>query len=309
MVEPTAFSSNPETAKDNVFQNAAAGTANSKATQEAALKEFKELVQKLQEAGVSVTVMRDSTETPDAVFPNNWIAFLERGGNYGSSPVVSLFPMMSALRRCERRSDIVRYWMDTLGVDVKDYSSFEKKGMFLEGTGSMVLDRRNRIVYACLSQRTNATLLKQFCQDLGYELVSFHAYGKSADGNKVPIYHTNVMMQIGTTFAVVCLDSIVDDGERELVRTTVERCGKEIVPITLEQMSEYACNCLQLQGPEAVGNILVMSTRAHNSFTTEQLALFSRHSCTVVHSDLTTIEYCGGGSARCMIAEVFPPQS
>ena len=312
MIKPSAFYANPETAVDNIFQNLTE-VSSSETSQVTALKEFVGLVEKLRGAGVEVTVLEDTAKVPDAIFPNNWISFhsgvveenkeLNRGGDH----VISLFPMLSQVRRKERRRDLVEYWTKALGSEIRDYASFEERGMYLEGTGSMVLDRVNNIVYAGLSQRTHSTPLEQFCRDFKSKLVSFRAYSESPDGKQVPVYHTNVMMQIATSFAVICLDSIPDPQERELVRKTVEDTGKEIVPVTLEQLSNYACNILQLKGTGG-NSILVMSTRAYQAFTSEQLSTFARHSCSVVHSDLGTVERCGGGSARCMIAEVFPPK-
>lgn len=303
MIRPAAFYANPETVLDNVFQNVDASTSL-ESTQASALKEFDGLVKKLKGAGVDVTVFEDTCKTPDAVFPNNWISFHSDGGKM--SNVISLFPMLSHLRRKEKRKDIVEHWTNLLGSEVKDYSRFEEKEMYLEGTGGMVLDRVNNIIYASLSQRTHSTPLEEFCSDFGSKLVSFRTYSESPDGTRVPIYHTNVMMQISTSFVVICLDSIPDAGERELVRNTVEGTGKEIVAVSLQQLANYACNILQLRG--AGGNlVLVMSSRAYKAFTSEQLSVFAQHSCSVVHSDLEVIENCGGGSARCMIAEVFPP--
>ncbi len=304
MVRPSAFYSNPETAGDNVFQNVAA-SLDLTSTQSEALLEFENLVKKLREAGVEVLIVDDNTKTPDAIFPNNWVAFLELQGK----SVISLFPMLSPLRRRERRKDIVDRWRASLGSEVWDYCSFEDKGQYLEGTGSMVLDREKAIAYACLSQRTDRALLEKFCQDCGFRLVSFRAFSKQSDGSPVPIYHTNVMLQVGTSFAVACLDSIADQTEKDEVRSTLEKSGKEVIAITMEQMSQYACNCLQLQGSSNGEYYLVMSTRAYRSLTGEQLARLSSHSCTLLHSDLEVIEDCGGGSARCMIAEVFPPRS
>lgn len=310
MVRPTAFYSNPETAPDNVFQNLAAA-ANRETTQAAALGEFEGLVEKLIGAGVDVTVLEDASKGPDAIFPNNWISFHSgKGPNKevegGRGHVISLFPMLSPHRRNERQKVIIEHWTKVLGAEVRNYCTFESEGMFLEGTGSMVFDRVNNIVYAGLSKRTHSIPLEQFCRDFKSKLVTFRACSAMSNGKQIPIYHTNVMLQISTSFAVICLDSITDIGERELVRKTLESTGKEIIPVSLQQLSNFACNILQLRG--AGGNlILVMSTRAYKSFTREQLATFARHSCSVVHSDLAVVETCGGGSARCMIAEVFPP--
>ena len=307
MIRPAAFSFNLETARDNSFQDLADANCY-ESTQASALREFDGLVTKLKGAGVDVTVFDDTTKVPDAVFPNNWISFHSgkecMKGVEGQ--VMVLFPMLSSQRRTERRKDITEHWTKVLGSEIRNYSSFEKEGIYLEGTGSMVLDRVNNVVYAGLSQRTHSTLLEKFCSDFQSKLVSFKAFSETSGGMKKPIYHTNVMMQISTSFAVICLDSITDIGERELVRNTVEGTGKEIVLVSVQQMSNFACNILQLRGTG--GNlILVMSTRAFKAFTSEQLATFAKHSCSVVHSDLEVIEKCGGGGARCMIAEVFPP--
>ena len=305
MIRPSAFYANPETSKDNVFQDGAASTLAKEKSLESAREEFDSLVDELKIVGVDVTVVDGGTETPDAVFPNNWIVFLD--GTDKMPPAIALFPMLSPLRRKERRNDIVRTWEKTLGGVVKDYSRYEENGQYLEGTGSMVLDRVNHIVYAGISQRTNLSLLEEFCKDFDYRLLSFHAYTVSSKGERSPIYHTNVMLQISSTFAVVCLESILNEEERETVKLQLEKCGKEIVVVNADQMANYACNCLQLSGNG--GHYLVMSSRAYNAFSQDQLAQFSRHHCRLLHSDLQMIECCGGGSARCMITEIFPLNS
>ena len=305
MVRPSCFYSNPETAADNSFQSSIQPAITPEQVQKQALIEFDAMVEKLRLEGVHVSIVEDTIKTPDAIFPNNWISF-HSPIKKKSYPTIVLYPMKSELRRNERREDIVQQYTDILGSEVKDYTSYEAKGMYLEGTGSMVLDRVNNTVFACLSQRTNINLLKQFCKDFGSKLVFFESHSVLPDGSLSPIYHTNVMMSIGTTFAVVCLESITDKAQRDTVQRTLKGLGKEVVPLTLQQVSSFAGNVLQLRGSDGHA-ILVMSTRAYKSLTPEQLQVFTKHSCSVLHFDVSTIETYGGGGVRCMIAEVFPP--
>lgn len=306
MVRPGRFASNPDTAGDNAFQTPQQAH-QAQEIEQAALKEFQALADLLRREGVEVEVRDDTLNLPDAIFPNNWISFHGPSTRSGTkSSHLTLYPMMSVLRRKERRPDLVQSLAEMLGAKIQDYSQYENQDMFLEGTGSMVLDRTNAVIYACLSQRTHPTLLELNSRDLGYELVSFKAKSKLPDGSLAPIYHTNVMMSVGTTFAVVCLDSITDKMEREEVCVKLRNCGKEVVDITTQQMSDFAGNVLQLRSRDG-DSLLVMSTRAYQSLSQKQLSTFKQHSCSVVHSDLTTVETYGGGGARCMIAEIFPP--
>ncbi len=305
MVKPAAFNSNLETTSDNAFQQTSSSNIGPQEIQERALAEFQGLVAAISKAGVQVNVVEDTTSKPDAIFPNNWISF-HSASSAGGNPIISLYPMKAPSRRLERREDIISTWSKRLGAEVRDYSCHEDRGMFLEGTGSMVLDREKNIVYACLSQRTNTDLLRDYCKDFDYSLVSFKANSLLPDGALLPIYHTNVIMSVGTTFAVVCLESITDQEEREKLKDSLEKSGKEVIPISLEQVAAFAGNILQLRTCEGT-SVVVMSTQAFKVFTKDQMEAFSKHSCAVVHSDIKTIEQYGGGGTRCMITEVFPP--
>lgn len=301
MIRPVAFAMNAETAKDNHYQNQEAGISNNEA-QQAALVEFDSFVEKLRENGVDVTVIEDTPEppTPDSIFPNNWVSFHENG-------MVVLYPMAAENRRTERRQDI----LETLKnkgfkiTETLDYSPSETDGFFLEGTGSLVLDRENLIAYACISQRTNGHLLKDWAEQLGYAVVSFDAL-QDVNGELLPIYHTNVMMSVGSEIAILCADSIKDEEQRSAVVESLEKTSKTIVYISEEQKSNFAGNMLQVIN-ESGEKILVMSTQAFESLSQEQIAQFEQTN-KILHSSLNTIETLGGGSARCMMAEVFLPR-
>lgn len=294
MITSSAFCFNAQTAMDNKFQKRSEGLSAAEIIQRAT-REFDGLVQALTSRGIQVTAEEDTLlKSGDAVFPNNWISFHEG--------TIVLYPMMAESRRAERRKDIVERWKERLGARVLDYTSFELEGKFLEGTGSLVLDRANRIAYACKSQRTHVNLVEKFCQDLGYSPELFDAV--MANGN--PIYHTNVMMSVGDSFVIVCLESIGDSDEKSQVVARLEATNKEIINISLNQVDEFAGNTLQLRNDRGE-NFLVMSTRALKSFSDHQLAVINKH-CNggVIHAPLDTIEMIGGGGARCMLAEVFP---
>ncbi len=291
---------NTETALDNHYQQEVEGLTTATA-QEQALAEFDAFAATLREAGVHVVVVEDTLEphTPDSIFPNNWISLHETG-------MVVLYPMCAESRRAERRDDIIERLKEE-GFKAKetlDYSGFEADGMFLEGTGSLVLDREHLIAYACLSQRTNEILLNDWGKQLGYEVVSFRSFQK-VEGKLLPIYHTNVMMSVGQEIAILCADTIVDQAEREAVMTALARTGKETVLITEAQKSSFAGNMLQVVNGSGE-KLMVMSTQAYESLRPDQLASIERTN-RIVHSSLKTIETLGGGSARCMMAEVFLP--
>ena len=302
MIRPVAFAMNAQTAQDNLYQNQESGISAKKA-QAGALQEFDEFVDKLHDAGVNVKVIEDTLSplTPDSIFPNNWVSFHETG-------MVVLYPMQAENRRTERREDI----LDNLKSDVfkirevLDYSGSEDESMFLEGTGSLVLDRENLIAYACLSQRTNEYLLNDWAEQLGYQVVSFNAT-QNVTGQLSPIYHTNVMMSVGKEIAIVCVESIRDEEERNQVISALESSGKKIVFISEAQKSSFAGNMLQVVNEEDE-QILVMSTQAFDSLTDEQIETIEKTN-RILHSSLNTIETLGGGSARCMMAEVFLPSS
>jgi len=294
MIRPSRFYPNPETAADNAFQRDA--DRDSEALTLAARKEFDTAVQTLRAAGINVHVFEDTTkpEKPDAVFPNNWISTHHDGR-------IALFPMYSALRRRERREDIVEDLRKQYRVtEVIDYSAFEDEGCCLEGTGSLVFDHLNKIAYVSLSNRSNPKMIQRFAEDFGYEPVTF----TSVDSNGQPIYHTNVMMCVGTAFAMVGLEMIPNKAERQQVRTRLEKTGKEIVELSADQVANFAGNAIELHSKDGE-KLLMLSTRADAAFTEDQRKRLRRHA-RVVPLQLPTIEL-GGGSARCMIATIHLP--
>lgn len=290
MIRPVNFGFNAETAVNNAFQKNIAGNIQQKA-----LQEFDAFVDVLRNNKVDVTVIEDTTDpsTPDSIFPNNWISFHEDGRLF-------LYPMFAPNRRQERKAHVLDAIKSRFAVsEVVDLGKYEAENIFLEGTGSMVLDRENRIAYACLSPRTDEKLLNEFCRLLGYSPVTF----TSTDGEGTAIYHTNVMLCIAKTFAVICLASIPDAEERKTVVSSLQDTNKEIVDITLDQLNHFAGNMLQVR--DVTGDLLlVMSTQAYTSLTTLQIEALEKHN-RIIHSSLDTIETAGGGSARCMMAEVF----
>ena len=294
MIRPSRFYPNPETAADNAFQRSADRDSDALTLQ--ARKEFDAAVQTLRAAGVNVHVFEDTAEPekPDAVFPNNWISTHHDGR-------IALFPMYSALRRRERRQDIVEELRKHYRVtQVIDYSAFEDEGCFLEGTGSLVLDRMNKIAYVSLSHRSDRKVIQRFAEDFSYEPITF----TSIDRNSQPIYHTNVMMCIGTAFAMIGSETISNKAERQQVRTRLKNTGKEIVELSAEQIANFAGNAIELHNN--VGEkLLVLSTRAARALTEDQRERLSRYA-RLVPLELTTIEL-GGGSARCMIATINLP--
>ena len=296
MIRPGRFYPNPETAADNAFQRDA--NQDLDALTLVARNEFDTAVQLLRTAGVNVHVFEDTAEPekPDAVFPNNWISTHHDGR-------IALFPMYSNLRRRERRKDIVEELRKHYRVtDVIDYSAFEDEGCYLEGTGSLVLDHLNKIAYVSLSNRSNPKVIQRFAVDFSYEPVAFTSIG--SDGQ--PIYHTNVMMCIGTDFAMVGLDMIPNKAERQEVRARLEKTGKEIVELSADQIANFAGNAIELQNRRGE-KLLVLSSRAAEALTGEQRERLIRYA-RLVPLELPTIEF-GGGSARCMMATIYlPPQ-
>ncbi|MEX8546265.1 MAG: citrulline utilization hydrolase CtlX [Mucilaginibacter sp.] len=291
MVRPINFAFNEQTAASNAFQKLSEQTE----VQQKALQEFDVFVEVLRENGVDVTVLNDTPEphTPDSIFPNNWVSFHEDGS-------VFLYPMQAENRRLERKVFYaIKEAFET--KQVYDLSYFEDQDKFLEGTGSMVLDRENKLAYACISPRTAIEVIDEFCKISGYQSVLFHAKDEAGKA----IYHTNVLMCIGDRFAVICLDSIADDTEKEAVKEALQQSGKEVVEISFAQMNAFAGNMLQLQS-KAGESLLVMSRTAFSSLTKVQIETLERY-CKLIHSPLNTIESNGGGSARCMMAEVFLP--
>jgi len=294
MIRPVAFGFNEQTAGSNAFQQQGLDQQN---VQQQALQEFDTLVTALRDNGVDVIVVDDTPHphTPDSIFPNNWVSFHENGQ-------IFLYPMQAENRRLERREDIVDRLKAKFNIsEVDDLSHFEASEKFLEGTGSMVLDRQNKIAYACLSPRTDREVLTEFSERSGYSTIEFHA----VDGLGKAIYHTNVLMCMGEAFVVICLDSVTDEDERELLTDSFALTGKEIVEISLDQMNAFAGNMLELVNDKGE-HLLVMSARAYHSLSQEQINSLEKH-CKLIYADLNTIETNGGGSARCMIAEVRLP--
>ena len=298
MIRPVNFRMNEQTAVNNYYQqevsNILPAAINAKAQQE-----FDAFVKKLKVNGVEVIVVNDTVEpnTPDSIFPNNWISFHENSE-------VAIYPMFAINRRLERREDVLDILEEKGFVieNVIDYSVAEKEEIYLEGTGSMILDRENRKAYCALSPRADEELFIEFCEDFEFTPVIFTA-NQTINGKREAIYHTNVMMCVTETFAVVCLIAIDDKKERKNVLKHLKSDGKEVINITEKQVSEFAGNMLQVRG-EKEERFLVMSSSAYNSLTKEQLQKLEKHN-QIIHSDLSTIETCGGGSARCMMAEVF----
>jgi hypothetical protein len=302
MIRPVAFRMNEQTAVNNYYQKVLDGllpaTVNAKAQQE-----FDAFVSKLRAVGVDVTVVDDTSnpDTPDSIFPNNWVSFHENGD-------VALYPMFAENRRQERREDILDILEDKGFVinNIMDYTSAEEDGFFLEGTGSLVLDRVNSKAYCALSPRADEELFIEFCEDFDYAPVIFEAF-QTVDSERKLIYHTNVMMCVGETFAVICSDCIDDKKERKMVLDNLKENGKEIILITEAQMNSFAGNMLEVCGASDK-RYLVMSAAAHQSLTPKQIEQLQKHA-EILSSSLDTIEACGGGSARCMMAEIFLPRN
>ena len=301
MIRPVAFRMNEQTAVNNYYQkvleNTTPATVNAKAQQE-----FDAFVDKLRKVGVNVIVVDDTLEpdTPDSIFPNNWISFHENGD-------VTLYPMFAENRRLERREDILEKLEEEGFIinEIMDYTSAEEDGFFLEGTGSILLDRDNAKAYCALSPRADEELFIEFCEDYDLAPVIFEAF-QTVNGERKLIYHTNVMMCLGETFAVICADCIDDKKERKMVLDNLKADEKDIILITEDQMNNFAGNMLQVKGKDDK-RYLVMSNSAHQSLTKAQLQKIEQH-CEIISSSLDTIEACGGGSARCMMAEVFLPR-
>ena len=300
MVRPVRFRMNEQTVVNNYFQEEM--DLKNEEINRQAQQEFDTFVEKLRAVGVKVIVVDDVYEqnTPDSVFPNNWITFHQNGD-------IAIYPMFAENRRRERREDILDK-VEAEGFDIEnvyDYTDAEKENIFLEGTGAMILDRVNRKAYCALSPRADEDLFIEFCEDFEYTPVIFKAY-QQVNNEQLPIYHTNVMMALGVDFAVVCLDTITDKSERKNLLHHLKEDKKEVINITPEQMCQYAGNMLQVQGKNST--YLVMSDAAYNALTPQQIQTIEKHT-QILHSNLETIETCGGGSARCMMAEVFNPSN
>ncbi|MDP2088284.1 MAG: arginine deiminase-related protein [Flavobacteriaceae bacterium] len=301
MIRPVNFRMNEQTAVNNFYQKSLAHLSADE-IQAQALKEFDNLVEELKSKGVNVIVVADKaiSNTPDSIFPNNWISFHDNGD-------VGLYPMFAPNRRLERREDILNILEEKgfLIENVIDYSSAETDEIFLEGTGSIVLDREHQNAYCALSPRAEEELFIEFCEDFDYNPIVFSAY-QTVDEKREKIYHTNVMISIGKSFAIVCLDAIDDSKERKNLIRHLKESGKEIIGITEKQVSQFTGNMLQVKG----GNnkpYIVMSEKAYQSLNHQQINQLEKHG-EIIYSDVSTIETCGGGSVRCMMAEIFLPK-
>ena len=291
MIKPVNFGFNEETASNNAFQFK---DSNSD-VQTRALNEFNNYVKKLEENGINVLVVEDTPKpyTPDSIFPNNWISFHEDGR-------LCLYPMFALNRRQERKNTVMDAVKNKFAVkNIVDLTKFENENLFLEGTGSMVLDRDNKIVYACLSERTNIKVLNEFAKILGYSIASFNA----VDKNGLPIYHTNVVMSVSEQIVVICLDTVNDASEKEMLLSTIKKSNKELLEISFEQMSNFAGNMLQVKNDKGK-QFMVMSKTAYNILDAKQIDLIKKYN-EIIAVDIDTIERNGGGSARCMLAEIF----
>jgi hypothetical protein len=298
MVRPARFGSNPETAASNAFQQAVSSRSDLD-QQAAVLPEFDALANALDRAGVEVLIASDTADPvkPDAIFPNNWVSFHRDG-------TVALYPMLAPNRRGERRDEVIGQVVREGSFRVSrtiDFSYRETEGKYLEGTGSVVLDRTHRVAYACCSPRTDLDVLGDFAQQLDYELMSFDAL----DGTGVAVYHTNVVMAIGSGFAVVCAEAIANQQHRAAVLSSLRATGHDIVEISLLQMADFAANLLELAPPR--GNLIALSSRALRSLEPAQRRVLESHAALVPVS-IPIIERFGGGGVRCMLAEIHLPK-
>jgi len=300
MIQPVVFRYNEQTAVNNYYQQVLDGLSTEQ-IQKNALSEFNTFVDKLRKKGIDVIVVEDTKtpDTPDSIFPNNWVSFHESGN-------VAIYPMCAENRRDERREDILDILVDNYNFEinyVKDFTEFEDHDKYLEGTGSMVLDRENKMCYASISVRTDEQAVLQWCDVFNYTPICFTA-NQDVEGKRKEIYHTNVMMCVADKYVIICLDTIDDKDERKWIKDSLEDSGKEIIEITEDQNHRFAGNMLQLMGDE---KYLVMSKSAHESLTEIQIERIEKYN-PIISSSLDTIEACGGGSARCMMAEIFLPK-
>ncbi len=293
MIRPAAFGFNAETAANNVFQSTT--TAPQAQVQKEAVEEFDSFVDTLRKKNIEVIVMQDTDKPikPDAIFPNNWFCTLQDG-------TLAVFPMYAANRRNEKRDDMLQTLVEQYKTrDVEDWSEYEAESLFLEGTGSMIIDHEHKIIYACLSPRTNKNVLERFANAHNYKVMAF----ASKDESGVDVYHTNVIMHIGETYAVICLESIPDELERIALSQALIATGHEIIPITLKQVHAYAGNMLQVKNNKGE-KFTVLSKAAFKALTKEQKDVLKVHT-KLLPIDINTIETVGGGSVRCMMAEIF----
>ena len=299
MIRPINFGYNEETAQDNHYQ---IKELTHKNVNERAQKEFDNMVKNLRQNGVSVHVFQDDENeyTPDSIFPNNWVSFHENGD-------VGLYPMCAENRRIERRPEVLDF-LENEGFTISniiDYSSAESENKFLEGTGSMILDRENRLAYCSISNRSNEDLFIEFCEDFEFTPIIFNSF-QTVGNKRLPIYHTNVMMCVATDYVIVCLDSIDDKKQRKNVSNFVKDSGKILIEISENQVESFAGNMLELLNDKGE-SILVMSKSAKDSLNENQKNIITKYS-RIISSDIDTIETCGGGSTRCMMAEIFLPK-
>lgn len=301
MIHPAIFRRNEQT-EDNLFQHD--DSIDVETATQRAQHEFDGLVSLLLDKGIDVVVVNalEAADTPDALFPNNWVSFHSDGR-------AALYPMRAENRRRERREEIIDFVCNELGLELNeivDFTEFEEHDKFLEGTGSLVLDRLNNKAYAALSERTDRQAVERFCEALGYEGILFHAVHITKEGQPAPVYHTNVVLSIGTSFALVCSEAIADDEEREMVLGSLREHQREIIELTTQQMNSFAGNALEVLNNEGQ-RFVVMSERAHKCLTAEQISKLELHA-EILSAPLYTIENLGGGSARCMLCEVFLPK-
>lgn len=295
MVRPISFGYNEETAINNYYQKIS--DKSSSEIQKQALIEFDNMVQKLENLGINVKILQDTKipYTPDSIFPNNWFST-------HSANTVILYPMFAKNRRLERREDIYDFFENTNELKILDYSNLENEGVFLEGTGSLVLDRKNKKAYCSLSERADEKLLDIFCEDMSYKKIAFHSY-QTVNSERKAIYHTNVMMAIAENYAIICADSIDNNNEREIVLKELKNDKKEIILISEKQVENFLGNAIELKNKDGV-SVLVMSAKAFKALTLEQRNIIEKYSV-ILPVDVSTIEEHGGGSARCMIAELY----
>lgn len=297
MVKPAAFGFNTMTAKDNVYQHSLPNDKEDEIHLRA-VHEFDAFVERLQKEGVDVLIAFDSPlpKKSNAIFPNNWFTTHSNGS-------LILYPMYAENRRSERRRSIIDFIESNFIVEKEvDFSHYEADDLFLEGTGSMILDRINQICYACLSKRTDKDLLEEFGQQTNCKVILFNA----TDGDDIPIYHTNVMMAMASDFVIICLESIRDSHQKTLLLDSFQKTNKEVIDISLEQVAHFCGNVLEVQNQKGE-KILVMSEQAYNAFNQEQKACIEQY-CKVVYAPIYTIEEVGGGGTRCMMAEIFLPE-
>ncbi|PIE42078.1 MAG: amidinotransferase [Gammaproteobacteria bacterium] len=296
MIEPVAFAFNRQTSGSNYFQR------ETVSAQPKALKEFRTMVAKLRSNGVNVLVINDSLlpHTPDSIFPHHAVSFHAGGRAY-------LYPMCAANRRQEADRQLLNAVKKAGFVlkEIYDMRQLADGRHFLEGMGSMVLDRGNGIAYACRSERTNETWFRQMCKRFKYEAVVFNAY-HTVGWKRLPIYHTSVMMTVAETFVVICLDAVSDDKQRQLLLDKFDKTNKTVIGISEKQLHQFAGNMRQVRTDKGEKR-LVMSSGAYHSLTDQQIERIEAH-CPIIHTDIATIEENGGSSVGCMMAEIFLPR-